>query len=176
MNSLIIEPIQYNDFITIENIGSQCLPIYYKLYDLLQLEKSSKYILLKAILSKPKQVGLLQSVALGPVIGSERIIINNSNTNTIVGFIIAEKKKKVVEEYLHIMSIAVLEKYRNYSIGTKLLHAIKQKTNIITLYVQTCNYIASKFYEKNGFIQTKLISNYYETLDCKDAYMYTYSK
>ena len=80
MNTLIIEPIQYNDFITIENIGYQCLPIYYKLYDLLQLDKSSKYILLKAV-------------------------INNSNTNTIVGFIIAEKKKKVVEEYIHIMSI-----------------------------------------------------------------------
>ena len=107
MNTLIIEPIQYNDFITIENIGSQCLPIYYKLYDLLQLDKSSKYILLKAV-------------------------INNSNTNTIVGFIIAEKKKKVIEEYLHIMSIAVLEKYRTHSIGTKLLHAIKQKTQANT--------------------------------------------
>ena len=151
MNTLIIEPIQYNDFITIENIGYQCLPIYYKLYDLLQLDKSSKYILLKAV-------------------------INNSNTNTIVGFIIAEKKKKVIEEYLHIMSIAVLEKYRTHSIGTKLLHAIKQKTDIITLYVQTCNYIAIQFYEKNGFKKKKLISNYYETLDCKDAFLYTYSK
>ena len=88
MNTLIIEPIQYNDFITIENIGSQCLPIYYKLYDLLQLDKSSKYILLKAILSKPKQVGLLQSVALGSdsdksVIGSERITLKQFSNFSI---------------------------------------------------------------------------------------------
>ena len=146
-NTIIIEPIQYNDFCIIEDIGYQCLPIYYKLYDLLELSKTSKYIMLKATIN-----------------------------NTIVGFIIAEKKNKVIKEYLHIMSIAVLEKYRKHYIGTKLLHAIQQQYDKITLYVQTNNYVAIQFYQKNGFLRSYMLTRYYPTLDCKDAYLYIYSK
>ena len=137
-----INNIEYNDFVTIENIGYQCLPIYYKLYDLLQFN-SNKHILLKAT-------------------------INNS----IVGFIITEKKNN----YLHIMSIAILKKYRQMNIGTKLINSIKEKSNKISLYVQASNSIGIKFYEKNLFTKTKLITNYYDNLDCNDAFLYTYEK
>ena len=138
-----ITNIEYNDFIEIENIGSKCLPIYYKIYDLLQLNKSSDYIMLKA-----------------------------SINDKIVGFIITEK----INDYLHIMSIAILKKYRNQNIGSKLINFIKNKYNKITLFVQASNKIAINFYEKNLFTKTSLLENYYENLKCNDAFLYTYEK
>ena len=138
-----ITNIKYNDFIEIENIGSNCLPIYYKIYDLLQLNNSSDYIMLKA----------------------------NIN-DKIVGFIITEK----INDYLHIMSIAILKKYRNQNIGSKLINFIKNTYDKITLFVQASNKIAINFYEKNLFTKTSLLENYYENLKCNDAFLYTYEK
>ena len=76
------------------------------------------------------------------------------------------------------MSIAVLPEFRQKSIGTHLINYIKDNCNYskITLYVQQSNNNAIKFYEKNLFSQTKLLKNYYENLDCKDAFLYTYEK
>ena len=138
-----ITNIEYNDFIEIENIGSKCLPIYYKIYDLLQLNKSSDYIMLKA-----------------------------SINDKIVGFIITEK----INDYLHIMAIAILKKYRNQNIGSKLINFIKNTYNKITLLVQASNKIAINFYKKNLFTKTSLLKNYYENLKCNDAFLYTYEK
>ena len=138
-----IQNIEYNDFINIENVGSQCLPIYYKIYDLLQFNESPKYIMLKATV--------------------------NNNT---VGFIITEKKN----DHLHIMSIGVLEKYRKNYIGSSLINFIKEKYDKITLFVQASNNIGIQFYKKNLFIETTLLKNYYEDLDCNDAFLYTYEK
>ena len=42
--------------------------------------------------------------------------------NQIVGFIITEKKN----DYLHIMSIGVLKKFRKNYIGTNLINSINQ--------------------------------------------------
>ena len=145
-NSIIeINEITYDDLKKIENIGNKCLPIYYKIYDLLELSESSNYIMLKAVLN-----------------------------NKTAGFIIAETICNLLQsEYVHIMSIAVLPEFRQKSIGTHLINYIKDNCNYskITLYVQQSNNNAIKFYEKNLFSQTKLLKNYYENLNCKDAFL-----
>ena len=150
-NSTIkINEIKYDDLKKIEDIGKKCLPIYYKLYDLLELSEYSNYIMLKALIN-----------------------------NKIAGFIIAEKISKLMDsDYIHIMSIGVLSEFRKQSVGTNLIKYIKEKYtyNKITLYVQKSNNIAINFYEKNLFSKTKILKNYYENLDCKDAFLYTYIK
>ena len=73
------------------------------------------------------------------------------------------------------MSIAVLPKYRNKGIGTLLMNKIKELDNdIVSLYVLTNNEGAIKFYEGNGFEFVKRIDDYYDTLETKSAFYYTY--
>ena len=83
-NSTIkINEIKYDDLKKIEDIGKKCLPIYYKLYDLLELSEYSNYIMLKALIN-----------------------------NKIAKFIVAEKIKLMDSDYIHIMSVGVLSEFR----------------------------------------------------------------
>ena len=46
----------------------------------------------------------------------------------------------------------------------------------ISLYVQSTNDIAIRFYKKNGFKNIKLLIKYYESLDDKNAYYFNFIK
>ena len=128
------------EYILIEEIGKECLPIYYKYNDLfiLEIEKHEVYKI--------------------------------EDNNIIVGFIVFKYHKN--ENRVHIMSIGVLEEFRRKSFGSLFIEFIKKnyKSNI-TLYVQISNENAINFYKKNNFIIEKKITNYYKTLEVKDAYL-----
>jgi ribosomal protein S18 acetylase RimI-like enzyme len=91
-----------------------------------------------------------------------------NNIDIIVGYLIL----KIYYDNIHIMSIAVLLKYRGKQYGTELLKYMKlhYPTNNYTLYVQTINKRAIMFYIKHGFTIKKYIPNYYTHLVNKDAY------
>ena len=93
--------------------------------------------------------------------------------NKIVGFCVVKKYGK----RHHIMSIAILEEYRRKGIGMKLINKVKEDDNHkISLYVQSTNDIAIRFYKKNGFKNIKLLKDYYESLDDKNAYYFNFMK
>ena len=62
-------------------------------------------------------------------------------------------------------------------IGMKLINKVKEDDNHeISLYVQSTNDIAIEFYKKNGFKNIKLLKDYYESLDDKNAYYFNFMK
>ena len=70
-NSTIeINEIKYDDLKKIESIGNKCLPIYYKIYDLLELSESSSYIMLKAVLNN-KTAGFIIAETICNILQSE---------------------------------------------------------------------------------------------------------
>ncbi|ARM75961.1 ribosomal protein S18-alanine N-acetyltransferase [Acidianus manzaensis] len=75
----------------------------------------------------------------------------------------------------HVVSIAVLEGYRNQGIGTELLKAsmksMKEVYNAEEVYleVRVSNYPAISLYEKLGFRRIKDLRGYYA--DGEDAYL-----
>ena len=137
---IMISKAEDYEYILIEEIGKECLPIYYKYNDLfiLEIEKHEVYKI--------------------------------EDNNIIVGFIVFKYHKN--ENRVHIMSIGVLEEFRRKSFGSLFIEFIKKnyKSNI-TLYVQISNENAINFYKKNNFIIEKKITNYYKTLEVKDAYL-----
>ena len=80
------------------------------------------------------------------------------------------------------MTISVLDEYRRYGIGSKLLeemikiHEKTKELTYITLHVQTSNEVALRFYEKHKFERVKLLENYYtgNEINPKDAYYLRY--
>ena len=98
-----------------------------------------------------------------------------SKENNILGFVII--KYFPDENRHHIMSIAVLPKYRKNNVGTTLINKIlKLNSKKISLYVLTTNIAAINFYEKNKFIKKKTILDYYKTLETQSAYYYVLNK
>lgn len=92
------------------------------------------------------------------------------DNNNIVGFIVFKYYEN--ENRVHIMSIGVLEEFRRKSFGSLFIEFIKENyKSDITLYVQITNENAINFYKKNNFIIEKKITNYYKTLEVKDAYL-----
>ena len=91
-----------------------------------------------------------------------------NNVNKMVGYIIL----KDYDNNIHIMSVAVLLKYRGKQYGSELLKYMKlhHPKNNYTLYVQTTNKCAVSFYMKHGFKIKKYIQNYYTNLANKDAF------
>uniref|UniRef100_A0A7C4H8Z9 Ribosomal-protein-alanine N-acetyltransferase n=1 Tax=Staphylothermus marinus TaxID=2280 RepID=A0A7C4H8Z9_STAMA len=80
----------------------------------------------------------------------------------IVGYIIASH----IEDFGHIISIAVHPYYRNRGIGSKLLNAIEDKllskgVRLISLEVSVSNNTALKLYRKHGYEPVKILKNYY---------------
>ena len=83
---------------------------------------------------------------------------------------------------VYLMTISVLDEYRRYGIGSKLLeeiikiHKKLKEVTYITLHVQSSNVVALKFYEKHGFEKYKFLENYYTgpEVNPKDAYYLRY--
>ncbi|MCI8362466.1 MAG: GNAT family N-acetyltransferase [Clostridia bacterium] len=81
------------------------------------------------------------------------------NKNTVVGYLAGSiniQGSYVTKSLAEIDNMFVLEQYRKYGIGTKLINAFKQycKENQIEELKVTAsakNYNAIKFYKKNGF-------------------------
>jgi len=84
---------------------------------------------------------------------------------------------------IYLMTISVLDEYRRYNIGSKLLqevikiHKDCKEIEYINLHVQISNQVALKFYEKNQFTRVKLVENYYTgtEINPKDAYYLKYN-
>ena len=68
-----------------------------------------------------------------------------------VGFIVYIKQFGKI----HILSLACHPDYRRKKIGTLLITKLKEYTLNITLYVQSTNKTAIRFYLNNGFIKLK---------------------
>ena len=102
------------------------------------------------------------------------IIFNNPNyllhkflyNSSIIGFIIC---KYTETDNIHIMSISILDTYRQHGYGSKLINYLKGFNTSLTLNVQEINTSAIKFYKKNGFKIIEQKKNYYDTLDESDA-------
>lgn len=93
-----------------------------------------------------------------------------NDNNNIVGFMVIKYHEN--ENRVHIMSIGVLEEFRRKLFGSQFIKFIKENyKSDITLYVQISNENAINFYKKNRFIIEKKITNYYKTLEVKDAYL-----
>lgn len=91
-----------------------------------------------------------------------------SDGNIIYGFIIIELQNNKN----HIMSFGIDPLYRRNGFGKLLIDKVKEisKNKSITLNVQKNNEVAIAFYLKNNFKIKKELINYYDNLDCKDAY------
>ena len=91
----------------------------------------------------------------------------------IYGFIL-------IEQFInrnHIMSFGIDPLYRRNGYGSLLINKIKNisENKSVTLNVQKCNEVAINFYIKNGFKISQKLLNYYDNLECKDAYRMEYS-
>lgn len=80
----------------------------------------------------------------------------------IIGYIIASH----IEDFGHIVSIAVHPDYRNRGYGSKLLEAVEERllskgVKLITLEVNVSNNTAINLYKKHGYEPVKLLKNYY---------------
>lgn len=130
-----------DDFSEIEYIGEQCLPIYYKEKDLIDIKNKENYYIFKV----------------------------HDNTR-IYGFMVTKKQDQ--NNNLHIMSISILPKYRGNNLGSNMIHKLKEMFPYytITLYVQTQNNRAIRFYKKNGFIILNELNNYYSNQENNNAY------
>lgn len=90
--------------------------------------------------------------------------------------------EKNEQRNVYLMTISVLDEYRRYGIGSKLLeeiiriHKNLKEVTYITLHVQISNLVALKFYEKHGFEKFKFLENYYigAEVNPKDAYYLRY--
>ncbi|KAI5948915.1 NAT5 [Candida theae] len=83
---------------------------------------------------------------------------------------------------VYIESFAVLEKYRNLGIGSKLLSWVIEETknryiHEIVVHVQVTNEKAINWYLKKGFEKQDLVKDYYKEqgLESPDAYILTLS-
>lgn len=134
-------------------------------YEYLQIEEIGKKCL--PIYYKYNDLFLLE-------INDHKIYVIEDDNN-LIGFIVFKIHKE--EERVHILSIGILCEYRRKSKGSLLINFLKDEYKFnITLYVQTSNETAFKFYTKNGFNIDKTIKNYYQTLDVNDAYFMKFNK
>ncbi|KAG8834687.1 hypothetical protein FRC17_007772 [Serendipita sp. 399] len=87
------------------------------------------------------------------------------------------------ESKLYIMTMGVLAPYRSLGLGTyaikHLIDAASASTNkpyikSLYLHVQVSNDSAKKFYERNGFKETKVVEDYYKKIEPKAAWMMEY--
>ena len=98
-------------------------------------------------------------------------------------FIVAEIGKKIIgfingikidKEKAKVLMIAVYEQHRKKNIASSLLKKfehtiIKENIKEIELEVKTINEKAIKFYQKNGYVITEEIKNYY--VNGEDAFI-----
>ena len=143
---MIISKAEVSDLQIIEDCGKKNLPIYYDI----------------------KKLNLIFNL-------NTYNIICCKIDNKLSGFCIYKIDNKLMN--VHIMSIAIYKEYRNKKVGTILLNYIKNTSKLfknITLNVQINNNIAGIFYKKNNFNIKFQRKNYYDNLDCNDAYYMEY--
>ncbi|RLG88583.1 MAG: ribosomal-protein-alanine N-acetyltransferase [Thermoprotei archaeon] len=99
----------------------------------------------------------------------------------IVGYVMCRVEigighiKPWIRKLGHVISIAVLEKFRRRGIGKALMisamNALKKEYNVSEVYleVRISNIPAIRLYEQLGFKKVKIIKSYY--LDGEDAYV-----
>lgn len=101
-------------------------------------------------------------------------IFKITNNNNILGFMVCKEDLK--KNNIHILSIAIIKKYRQNKLGTYLLDYLKKKNKTISLYVHTTNTIALNFYIKNNFKIFEIMFGYYTNFKTdNDAYKMIYS-
>ncbi len=119
------------DIYNIYNCNKECLPIYYSMDQLMFF-----------------------------ILFSGEIFVAEESDD-LYGYIIGEYQG----EYFHIMSFGVYKKHRRKGIGTKLMDKaeeyVKNRCKFLSLNVHAENDTGIKFYEKNGFKFSKILSNYY---------------
>jgi ribosomal protein S18 acetylase RimI-like enzyme len=124
----------------IYKIGKSSLPIYYKLFHLLDFLNDPMYIIYKCVLK-----------------------------NKIIGYVIIEICNDMRIHIMSI-AILNQYRRRGYGSQILTFLRNKFENYTISLYVQIANKQAVKFYIKNGFEIKKKIENYYNELEYKDAY------
>jgi len=89
-----------------------------------------------------------------------------------------EEVQKAALKRIYIMTLGVLTPYRRYGIGRKLLDWVVDLAkntvgcNGIFLHVQTNNFPAKEFYEKQGFTtRGDIHKNYYTRIEPADAFL-----
>jgi len=89
-----------------------------------------------------------------------------------------EDVQKAQLKRVYIMTLGVLTAYRRYGVGRKLLEWVKDLAkeqygiNGIYLHVQTNNFVAKEFYEKQGFTtRGDIHKQYYTRIEPADAYL-----
>ncbi|AWR97316.1 ribosomal-protein-alanine N-acetyltransferase [Acidianus sulfidivorans JP7] len=153
--SYIIRNVRLDDIDQIIRINRETLPENYPYYFFIDHAKEYSDAFYVAEIEKGKIVGYIMP----------RIELGFSNIKSLP----ALTKKG------HVVSIAVLEDYRNQGIGTELLKAsmksMKEVYNAEEVYleVRVSNYPAIRLYEKLGFKKIKELRGYYA--DGEDAYL-----
>ena len=99
-------------------------------------------------------------------------LINDDNSNEIVGFIIIIQDR---EDRVNLINLVISKQYQNKGYGSHLLkytlNKIKEMNNIevIVLNVNSKNKVAISLYQKFGFRIVQKIENYYRLK--KSAYL-----
>ena len=160
-----IDNITFKDAVQLEQIGKECLPIYYSAPDILFLLFDSDYLLYK-VCNNTKIVGFIIAKKKYHEYNFEDDNFDENNNN---------KVSQIIR--FHIMSIGILPTFRKCGLATNLIKTLKQKiTNKykikLSLFVLTNNQAAINLYEKNNFYRIFEDKNYYETLPHKNAYYY----
>lgn len=94
-------------------------------------------------------------------------IEKKEETETILGYAVADIDRNSQYKVGHILSIAIGKKYRRRGIGTrllsKLINVLKSKgCNGVVLEVRVSNDVAHAFYQKMGFREVKRSRRFYD--------------
>lgn len=153
-NKIIIRRANIFDYYKIDDVNRKCLNENYSFS--IWIELISMNFTYVAVYNK-KIVGYISIASLSDVDLTQQTILfkNTLNKN---------------EKLYCVVSLAVLEEYRNMKIGNELMKIINPNFNIF-LNVRVNNLIAQNLYKKHGFkIFGKIEKNYYQNPQ-EDAYL-----
>mmetsp|Transcript_66498 Transcript_66498/g.77165 ORF Transcript_66498/g.77165 Transcript_66498/m.77165 type:complete len:160 (+) Transcript_66498:32-511(+) len=95
----------------------------------------------------------------------------------LVGAISCREETKDNEKCLYILILGVLEPYRRYKVGSKLIEEVlkivegRKDLKYIYLHTQVGNETALKFYKKYGFEVTETLKDYYHDIQPADCHI-----
>lgn len=100
------------------------------------------------------------------------VVEGKEETESILGYAVADIDRKKQSKIGHILSIAIGKKYRRRGFGSrllsKLINVLKSKgCNGVVLEVRVSNNVANSFYQKLGFQEVKRSRSFYD--DGEDA-------